>query len=350
MSYQFGVWQPPSGMESIQTSRQMPFEPIISSSSPLGFQQNDTRLDPNQGSIERSTNLDSSSIVESNNPSRRFEEMIEEGWGGRQKKLGRQKDTTSSSSTYPKNPVSSLPLERPSELERKDTTTHPTFPVFTIPENNIRVRTLTYFLQMGLEYVSGSGSDSIYQHRVWTELRGASPWTFVPKGFTFPSPKTTVDFSGFGGMGCFISSVNSISLRPVTISYGVYTSFHYFVPPGFERCQPLSHFIVYALEFSPDLSTFSPVAFEGLASPPPPPPDKKNMSCCPDYNLIATIVEDKLTNQNQSIKNHVDQRTLEGLKAVNKMLQEMKIDLNLQPVIDRINEVETNLWNGPTGG
>jgi hypothetical protein len=80
MSYQFGVWQPPSGMESVQRSRQLPFESIVSRS-PFDLQQIDSRIDLNQGSIER-VNLDTDSITQRNNPIYRFEEMLFEGWGG----------------------------------------------------------------------------------------------------------------------------------------------------------------------------------------------------------------------------------------------------------------------------
>jgi hypothetical protein len=84
----------------------------------------------------------------------------------------------------------------------------------------------------------------------------------------------------------------------------------------------------------------------GTASPPP--PLGRNMCC--DCNTIATIFEDKIAGRDKVIKDHIDQRTIEELKAVNKMLQGMKIDLNLQPIIDRLNQVEANLWNGLAGG
>jgi hypothetical protein len=86
--------------------------------------------------------------------------------------------------------------------------------------------------------------------------------------------------------------------------------------------------------------------YKGTASPPPP-PGKKMCGC--DCNTIATIIEERLAAQNKPIKDHIDQRTIEQLKAINKMLQGMTIDLDLQPVIDRINEVEANLWNGLGG-
>lgn len=93
-------------------------------------------------------------------------------------------------------------------------------------------------------------------------------------------------------------------------------------------------------------TTSNPLVYRGTAAPPPPPP--KKMNCC-DCNTIATIIEERLAQENKPIKDHIDQRTIEQLRSINKMLQGMTIDLNLQPVIDRLNEVEANLWNGPRG-
>lgn len=106
----------------------------------------------------------------------------------------------------------------------------------------------------------------------------------------------------------------------------------------------------FGLEFDPDLSTLVPkrLPFYGAASPPPPPPPRKDMCGC-DCNTIATIVESQVFGLDKGIKDHVDQRTIEELKAINKMLQGMKINLDLQPVIDRLNQVEANLWNGVGG-
>jgi len=83
-----------------------------------------------------------------------------------------------------------------------------------------------------------------------------------------------------------------------------------------------------------------------------PPPKRKKEMCCP-CDVIATMFERKMAEkarQSESVKDHIDQRTIEQLKTINKMLQGMTIDLDLQPVIDRLNEVEANLWNGLGGG
>lgn len=95
--------------------------------------------------------------------------------------------------------------------------------------------------------------------------------------------------------------------------------------------------------FSPSILT--PKLYLGTAAPPPPPPRK--MDCC-DCNTIATIVEDKITNalkpSVENLKDHIDQRSKELTVIHQKQLEAMEIDL--KPVINRLNEVERNLWNG----
>jgi len=86
-----------------------------------------------------------------------------------------------------------------------------------------------------------------------------------------------------------------------------------------------------------------PPNFVGIASPPPP----KKMNCC-DCNTIATIIESQLVQRDklfEDIKNHIDQRIKEEIAIHAKQLEALEIDL--QPIIDRINESENNLWNGP---
>jgi hypothetical protein len=88
----------------------------------------------------------------------------------------------------------------------------------------------------------------------------------------------------------------------------------------------------------------------GDASPPPPPP--KNMCGC-DCNTVASIMAEYMAEKQRlldAIKSHVDMRTLEQLKYINKMLQDIDINLDLQPVIDELKRVEANLWNGINGG
>ena len=84
----FGVHQPPSGMESVARSRQMSTDfmvfsnPSLGLGNPLSLKPQNQQIDPNQGSITRSNQLGLDSVLELNNPSRRFDEMIREGWGG----------------------------------------------------------------------------------------------------------------------------------------------------------------------------------------------------------------------------------------------------------------------------
>lgn len=91
----------------------------------------------------------------------------------------------------------------------------------------------------------------------------------------------------------------------------------------------------------------------GVASPPPPPP--RNMCC--DCNTIATIFAEQANQliaekqkQLEAIRDHIDMRAVEQLQQINKMLQDMEINADLQPIIDEIKRAEANLWNGISGG
>lgn len=110
--------------------------------------------------------------------------------------------------------------------------------------------------------------------------------------------------------------------------------------------------------YLPDNTTAPPLALQlpekpklylGNAAPPPPPP---NMNCC-DCNTISTILAEQIiaeAKQHEATRELIDRRTIEALREINKMLQGMQIDLNLQPIIDRLNELEANLWNGLKAG
>lgn len=88
----------------------------------------------------------------------------------------------------------------------------------------------------------------------------------------------------------------------------------------------------------------------GTAAPPPPPP--KNMNCC-DCNTIATIVESQMMAQLlaeqklfEELKDHIDKRSLEIIIKDLEHLRALDFEEFLKAVIKRINEVESNLWNG----
>ncbi|MEG4419392.1 hypothetical protein QUA70_12385 [Microcoleus sp. LAD1_D5] len=98
--------------------------------------------------------------------------------------------------------------------------------------------------------------------------------------------------------------------------------------------------------FSPFIIPSPLYIFYGTAAPPPPPPP--NMNCC-SCNDIATILAENAIaeiKQHQATRDLIDRRTIEGLREINKMLQGMQINLDLQPIIDRLNQLEANLWNG----
>jgi hypothetical protein len=82
-----------------------------------------------------------------------------------------------------------------------------------------------------------------------------------------------------------------------------------------------------------------------------PPPKRKKEMCCP-CDVIATMIERNMAEkarQSELIKNHIDQRFLEALKNINQQLGAIQIDLDLDPVIQEIRQVRTDLWNGVGG-
>ncbi len=102
--------------------------------------------------------------------------------------------------------------------------------------------------------------------------------------------------------------------------------------------------------FSPSAPPPPPsLIFRGTASPPPP---RRKMCGC-DCNTIASIIAEHMAEKQRlldAIKEHIDSRAIEQLKHINKMLQDIDMDLDLQDVINEIKRVEKNLWNGINGG
>lgn len=90
--------------------------------------------------------------------------------------------------------------------------------------------------------------------------------------------------------------------------------------------------------------------YSGTASPPPPPPRKM---CGCDCNTIASIIAEQMVEKQRlldALKEHVDIRSVEQLEYINKMLQDIDMSINLQPVIDEVRQVRTDLWDGNNGG
>lgn len=87
--------------------------------------------------------------------------------------------------------------------------------------------------------------------------------------------------------------------------------------------------------------------FSGGGSPPPPDNREKDCMCGCDCNDIATMIQRQLAEQSrlfESLKDHIDRRVKEEVIIHGKQLEGMTVDL--QPMMDRINQVESNLWNG----
>lgn len=89
--------------------------------------------------------------------------------------------------------------------------------------------------------------------------------------------------------------------------------------------------------------------YSGGGSPPPPRRKKECdcMDCGCSCNDIATMFARQLAEQSrlfEGLKDHVDRRVKEEIAIHAKQLEAMTVDL--QPIMDRVNEVENNLWNG----
>ena len=91
--------------------------------------------------------------------------------------------------------------------------------------------------------------------------------------------------------------------------------------------------------------------FFGGGSPPLPRRKKECdcMNCGCSCNDIATMLARQLAESNrqiESLKDFVLKTATEQVEINQKQLQAISIDLDLQPVVNRLNEVESNLWNG----
>lgn len=270
----FGVYQPPSGIENIQRSTQI------------------------------------NSVNNLNNPRRGFDEIIGQGWGGNIPGSSPQSPSPSPSpSSSPLPPGNLSPGQISTAMETKTCSN----PCITL--------NFVYFDDL---VWSEQQQDWAYPG-FWR--RESFCWGSVP-GETGPNDEEFGWISFGANMGADLVSM---------VKGSDAASNYFFTVDDATRASCFG---------APPSPSPSP-SLGGNAAPPPPP--GKNMCGC-DCNTIATIIEERLANQNKPIKDHIDQRTIEQLKTINKMLQGMKIDLDLQPVIDRLNEVEANLWNGPKSG
>jgi hypothetical protein len=89
-------------------------------------------------------------------------------------------------------------------------------------------------------------------------------------------------------------------------------------------------------------------------SPVAPTPLRKKMSNCCDCNTIATIVEEKLLAQTlaqqklfENLKDHIDMRATEIIAKHLQHLQALDFEDALKFILERLNQTESNLWNGP---
>ena len=87
--------------------------------------------------------------------------------------------------------------------------------------------------------------------------------------------------------------------------------------------------------------------YPGGNAPPPPDNREKDCMCGCDCNDIATMIQRQLAEQAalfEGVKDHIDRRVKEEITIHGKQLEAMNLDL--QPMMDRMNQMESNLWNG----
>lgn len=356
MTYQFGTYQQPTGLETVSRSRQIASDAMVLPNWDL--QPIDARVDANEWAIEPK-NLDTKSITQINNPGRRFEEMIESGWGGAERNDKNSNDSIQESTPF--QPPKDLPVG--SEVE--------------VPAIGCRVEGWQIS-----EIVSGQNtnrdqvlldSTSIGSAGAFWRVMVSNPGQIVANGysgFTRDGQSYALFFqrlvrqfttrlmlrNGFGGIlnRNFADSTWQEFRRSSEVPYGGTSgiSFENAFVLAERSIESKPWLIIHEIKTEVRFPNCNLETFPLGVSSPPANKTKTNNGmdpCCIDYNVVATIIEDKIANIDRDIKDHIDRRTIEELKAVNKMLQGMQIDLNLQPVIDRLNQVEANLWNGPRG-
>lgn len=316
-----GVYAPPTGEDGIRRSTQVDLDLMsrlnnIQSGRELGITQ--VLIDPNEGSVQRSSQVGLDLINRINNISKDFEGMIRQGWGGNIPGASLQ-----SPSPSPSPPSSFIPL--------------PPGNLFS-PEINAAMQTRTCSnpcITFHFSFLDDQPWDAEKQEWIVPPTFGRLVtlcWGSVP-GETGPSDEE------FGW------------IYPPDGNLGA----DFLDPDGYHRAEivPESFFTVDSATRSrcfspPPLPSPSP-SLGGNAAPPPPP--GKNMCGC-DCNTIASIIAEHMAEKQRlldAIREHIDSRAIEQLQHINKMLQDIDMDLDLQPVIDEIKRVEKNLWNGING-
>lgn len=351
---EFGVYVPPSGEDSVRHSDQIAIE-LISKINNIGLEDLPKIRDFNENSVERSNQLGVDNRNKSNNIIRPFEENIRQGWGGNAPALS---PVTSPVSNSTPAPASTGIIQRIQD--------------FPEPEDDSCGYYVSWdqYVVLGEKWIDSYawGRPSVAGGR-WMGLGEALIFPknsvyskhayfydyFLYYGAMKLNPRSGGGFALYGYGGMWGRPVGKIQADPDEFPFFTLWnpnnegdgdvrsgSIRYKTPYAHlrpTRCAPLV--------FSPRSPS---LLFPGNASPPPPPPRKM---CGCDCNTIASIIAEHMAEKQRlldAIKQHIDSRAIEQLEHINKMLQDMEMNVDLQPVIDELKRVERTLWNGVSGG
>lgn len=390
-NYNFGVWNPPTGIDDVKQSEFINLE--------TANKYNNQQVGKEEGikqnfgiSLSSFDNLDANSVVELNNNNlKTFDDMTRQGWGGRFKTF---------------TPVSNVPIApvtTESENNRMPLNWQPSkpeLPPFNIAPSKFYVRVSTTGTDGRYWYHDGNGTTN---YSVTPPQTGRLlPTRYSP--LTEPTICATVTQAEINASTWNVGS--GVQYRPAGVDFAyymarkinrieVFSDSRYMSPFGliiferqtyYRRIRIIRDYggsngyktgmivnnpvdLVYWWNFPSndgegefwewmEWELISKTKYEliecgkplflppylGIAAPPPP---KRKMNCC-DCNTISSIIEAHLIAQlkplGEQLKDHIDQRTKEEIEIHRQQLEALEVDL--QPVIDRINETEKNLWNG----
>jgi hypothetical protein len=352
-NYNFGVWNPPTSIDSVRYSEQLNANTAIKLNSLQKGKEEGIKQsfgvkwpkfeDPDIDVINYINNID----VET------FTQLLREGW------KGEPTPTPEPLSTFavPPNIAGDIDLTRP----------------ILPPGRRGFYCVVVFFLQASLVTISddpnynyylkvtNSGSyeptNSFYTFtHIYEEKRGVEPSTIYTESGSGTSQwqqGRTTDFissAGPAGLGGSEDEVYRI--------LDGYSSESRRITPYFTEIYTRTYNIIYSTcSVSPTPTpppAPSPIIYRGNGSSPPP---RKKMSNCCDCNTIATIVESQSIAQLraqlraqeklvESLKDHIDKRALEIIIKDLEHLKALDFEQFLKAILQRVNESEANLWNG----
>lgn len=328
---EFGVYVPPSGEDSIRRSIQIGFESTSKINNVQLGGQPQTQ-NPNERSVERSNQIGVDSRNKINKTGRQFEENIRQGWGG----------NSDDPAPPPSPPLSPSPSPSPSLPPSV------ALPPGAVSATQIDVSMLTTKCEVVCVTLHNH-FESDYENPYVTGTEGIcfKPRPVINPDTNIPTGEMIAGWDSEYVNEIYYTEDVKYSLSEWDESFkdnSIGTRWDYYEVDSDTRARCFSLFL------SPSPPPPAP-SFPGIASPPPPPPRKIKMCGC-DCNTIASIIAEHMAEKQRlldAIKEHIDSRAVEQLQHINKMLQDIDMNLDLQPVIDEIKRLEQNLWNGIDG-